>query len=299
MGEAGDRVGRPVAVVPVVQGPDRPIHGDLQARGAARAEAEQHAAALVNGAVTDQPCIGSEQIGVRGHGSGQVRRARLLLAFEHEPQVERGALPLREQRVQCRQHGDDGRLVVAGRARIEPRLGVQRARSIERNVAPGAIGGLPVIVGVERERARALWPGQVGHENGWRVGLAQHLHGEAAPLEHAAQHLDVALDVRPVARDVGDREQGRELGEDGALVSRPPRPGRAGGGRGRRGARGVLSGRPRGRREGGERDDGNDSDPRKRAPPSDQCSSAVAPSCLDQASDLPPRCFARNSSTRP
>ncbi len=173
-----------------------------------------------------------------------MRRARLLLALEEQLHVHGRSAPARAERVETREDRDDRALVVARAARVEARLRGERLLPVEgegaapllleRAVAQRGgegrarpllrVDGLPVVVRVDGDgplRARRREPREDGRRP---AGLRrQQARGEAAPLEHRDERVRVLPDVRRVCRDVRDREEGRELRHDIALVRGRPR----------------------------------------------------------------------------
>ena len=149
----------------------------------------------------------------------------------------------RGERVERRADRDDRRLVVGGRARVEPPLGLEplhvraiggisvppRSTRAVRSTGVNGIGLLPrlridrltVVVAVEQQRSRRPRHGELAVDERVAARLEQ-LRLEAARGEHAAEVLGVAPDVGTIRGDVGYRQQVDELLDDLRLVRRHP-----------------------------------------------------------------------------
>jgi hypothetical protein len=109
------------------------VDRDLEPDDAARAEEDLRPAALVHRAVAEDPGIGCQLLRVPREQRREVRRARLLFAFEDEAQVDARRTARGAQGFDRGEQAEDRRLVVAGAARVEPRLRIERAGRL----APG------------------------------------------------------------------------------------------------------------------------------------------------------------------
>jgi hypothetical protein len=227
-----------------VQRPERPVGGEVEAGDAADAEHQLLPARLVDRPVGEQPGVGGEQRLVALEQRAQVRRPGLLLALEEELHVHRRPHAGVAERVERREGGGDGRLVVAGAAGVQAPLGAGGARpvgerhhaaaALERAVAQGGrerrrrpLGGrhrLAVVVGVEHHGAPRPRRAQLAVHGGRAAGRAlEQPQRDAAPGERGHDGVGVAADVRRVARHVGQGEEGGELAQH--LVVVPGAPG--------------------------------------------------------------------------
>ena len=141
--ELGDGIRGPVAVVAAVQSAHRAVRRDLDLGDPARPEVDLHAACLVNGPVEEEPEVALQATGVRLEEPREVGRARFLLAFQEELQVDRKRERLRAHRVQGGKQRDDRRLVVARRAGVDPPLRLKlRSNGLPRDLAAPVFEGL-------------------------------------------------------------------------------------------------------------------------------------------------------------
>ena len=135
--------------------------------------------------------------------------------------------------------GHDRRLVVAGRARVNPCLGIDMHAGLGKwnrlpPVAEGAvpqdrrpgrrrpllrIQGLPIVMGVEHQRARRSDGRELAvHRRGSTGNSEQTRIAEAATLEHLNEMIGVATNVRRVACEVRNGEQRCKFADDRGFV---------------------------------------------------------------------------------
>jgi hypothetical protein len=217
---------RPVAVMTAVQLVARTVNRYVEGHDAARAEDQRLLAILEDGAVTNQPDIRREQSLISGESFLQVRRVDLFFAFKRQLDVRFRLQAGSPECIECGEHGDDRRLVVAGAARVQTPLGIEgragrRQRNdlaavFERSVAQRRlkrrrcpllrIERLPVVMRVEPDSACRTRHAQLRDDHRVAPGYRHRLCGQAARLDHFGDQLGVALDVRLIARDIGNRE---------------------------------------------------------------------------------------------
>ena len=180
------RIRRPVAVVAAVQRTRRAVRRDHDIRHAAHAEHHLLAPALVHRSVGEHPAIAREQCGVPFEQGASMPIARFLFAVEVELEVHARLAPRCTQRIERREHGDDRRLVVAGRARVQAPFGSggvvrrrewnDRSATVERSVAqcrlPRRRGParrlyrLAIVVRVQDDRARCARRAELAVDRG-------------------------------------------------------------------------------------------------------------------------------------
>ncbi len=138
-------------------------------------------------------------------------------------------------------------LVVAGRARVDAGFRIE-LRSGQRNHAPvffkrlvaqdwrkrrrGPFFGierLAVVVGVENQRTGSAGSADLAEDYRVRAEDRYKLGGDSALFEHLRDEVGVALNVGAIGGDVGDREEGDELVDDGSFMLLPPFVGSLGG----------------------------------------------------------------------
>ncbi len=165
-------VGRPVPVVAGVEIARGPVDRDLHPHGPANPERQLRTAALVRGPIEEEPHVDiRDPVRRHLHVLTQMTRARFLLAVEEEDEVGRGLHAFFPERAQDGQDCGDRRLVVTGRAGVQPPLRVHRIprlghgarrpaglhrrgveRGFERGVRPvRGVDGLAVVVDVDAE----------------------------------------------------------------------------------------------------------------------------------------------------
>src|SRR6185369_3315612 len=97
----------------------------------ARAEDDLLPAALMNRPVADQPDVASQQVFVRIQNLPEVLRAGLLLTLEDELQARVERLARGSDGIEGRHDGEDRRLVVGCRTRVDPPLRTDPGRVVE------------------------------------------------------------------------------------------------------------------------------------------------------------------------
>src|SRR5260370_18957052 len=102
--------------MPAVQFMVWAVDSDVNDGDTARTEHNLLPAALMHRAIANQPDIAPQQALVFLDDGCQVRRTRLLLAFENELDVRVQRDSPRFQRIQCSADGNDRSLVVGGRS---------------------------------------------------------------------------------------------------------------------------------------------------------------------------------------
>ena len=122
------RVRHPVAVVAVVHGTHRPVHGHFQSDHTARAKVERRFSRLMHRGVTDEPQIAGEALAVCAQDPLEVRRAGFFFSVPHHLDVDGGFTPGRGERVEGAEEGNDRRLVVRDRPAEQAPLRVKAAR---------------------------------------------------------------------------------------------------------------------------------------------------------------------------
>ena len=234
-------VGRPVAVVPAVQRTRGAEEGHLEVGDAARAEVDLHAPGLVHRAVAQEPGVPGDLVAIVPQEALEVRRARLLLAFQEERDVHRRGAPEGAQRVERGEQAHDGSLVVRGGPAEEARfrrIGRARERYLatavgQRPVAQDrrpriarplrGIDGLAVVVRVEHDRAPRSRDFQLAVHGGRRALDLEQPRGETAASQHPDEVIGVGADGRGVAREVREGHEVGQLAHDLRLVRLPPR----------------------------------------------------------------------------
>ena len=187
------------------------------------------------GSVENHERVGRERRTRGRYRSGEARRADLLLAVQHDFEIERERLRLRREHVERRQQHQDRRFVVGRGPREHAELRIQRPclQGVRRYVLPlaGVIAApdhghegiglrplrrdhrLPVVVVVEENRREARSRRELG-EHDRPVGRIRHqAHVEAAPLERARHEIRVALDVGRLSGDIRNAQRVEVLGE--------------------------------------------------------------------------------------
>lgn len=240
MGERDDGVGRPVAVVAGVEFAAGAEDGEVEAGGAADAEDDLLAAALVDGSVTEDPEVGVEFGFVRGEDGGDVGGACFFFAIEEELDVGAERLAGVGEGVERGEEGDDGGFVVAGGTGVDAVFGLERGgggdglaggvadlRLEGRSEPLRGIDGLAVVVGVEHDGAGGAGCADFAEDGGDGSGGGERLGGDAAFAHHGDDVGGVAIHVGAVSRDVGQGEEGEEFVDDWALVGLTPLAGEA------------------------------------------------------------------------
>ena len=120
MDERPDRVRRDPAEVAGVQVAVRAFGSQFEVGHAAHAELDCLATAVVDRPIAGHDQVDIEQIGMRAHEFGDVRRANLLLALEQDDHVAGERAIDCQQRLDRQQVGEVLPLVVAGAASVDP-----------------------------------------------------------------------------------------------------------------------------------------------------------------------------------
>jgi hypothetical protein len=213
------------------------VRRHLQPDDAARPEKDLHAAALVDRAVTHEPQIAAQQIGMRLENVPQVRRSGLLLPLEKKLEVHRKWNLCTAQGIDGGEQRHDGRLVVADRTAVHPPLRFDRESRQRPVQIPCPVThfritdhrlpwiGLPllrhhrltVVMGIQDQGM--LRPGrqELAEHRWWGTFHFQAPGPDSAFVHHLFQPSGVPQDVFGISRDVGDRHQVGELRDDSAL----------------------------------------------------------------------------------
>ena len=228
--------------MPAVQRAGGAVHRELGAHDAADAEYDLRTPRLVHGPIAEDPSVGRESRRVRAQHGAQVVGAGLFLALEEELEVDRERNACGTQSVERREHGDDGGLVVACRARVEACVIVENGAavgqgddatvSLDRRIAqrgrpgrrrpPCGIDRLAIVVRVHDDGACRARRAKLSVDGRRRARCLELVRGDPATREHRDERVGIAPDGHAVRREVGNREEGRQLAEHGGLVPGAP-----------------------------------------------------------------------------
>ena len=199
-----------------VHRPNRPIHGDLQVRVAARPENHRLPATLVYWSVAHHPNVAPHKVAVCREDFFEMRRAGFFLSFPDEPDV--GAQ--RDMRgIQCVERDQlrvDSGLVIAGRPCEDALL----ARYIlqhgsERRCLPfRGRDRLSIVVCVKDDGVGCARGGAFAEDDRRPAGCREEPCRAPALLEKADQGSCVSIQPGGICRYVGDREERLEAVQD-------------------------------------------------------------------------------------
>ena len=199
---------------------ERAGHLDLGVHDAAQAHRQRRQVAFEEADVADDRDVASQPVPVRQQPRLEMDGRRLLLALEHEPQVDRQTPAAGQERLDGLQEDRDVALVVARPAGEHPAVDDDR---IERRRRPlvDRIGRLDVVVAVDDDRRRPGRMEPVGVDDGvaaGRRGLGV-VHSDRA--ESLGQPVGRALAVGGVdrlGRHAGDPQEREVVLETALLV---------------------------------------------------------------------------------
>jgi hypothetical protein len=230
-----------------------------------RAKDDLLAAALMYGAVADEPDVRGQQVFVFRDDLRQVRRAGFFFAFEDELEIGAGRNVRGLEGVERGGDGGEGSFVIAGGTGVDPPFGVDVAGGgecdhaaifIQGTVAHYGLPGrshplfrverLAIVVCVKDDGASGAGRQNLAIDSRRRARDFQQAGADTALFEQRGDGSGVLANAFRIAGEIGQCEQLQELAEDGSLVDLPPGAGGA-----RSGVR--LRARKRGKAQQGDR----------------------------------------------
>src|ERR1044071_2583383 len=164
-------------------------------------------------------------------------RTRFFFALKKEAEIYRGLHTETPESIECREHGGDRSLVVAGRAGEKAPFRIDRFRVAPINIVAcvvthdrlpwftfplGDIDRLSIVVGVECNRSFRIWHCEIRDYDRRRTFYRKQFDHQASLLAHRADRFRIASDVRHIVRQVRDREDLSEFRQDFAFVTCSP-----------------------------------------------------------------------------